>query len=163
MLGACASSNAPGSGMLASQDTAAETIAKLPDDASPDTAKAYWATAYMKNPKDEAAAIGLARALKATGEKDRAESVLQQAAMYMPDNKPIASELGRMALEKGNLELAQKLLTRADDPDRPDWRVDLGARHHPGQDRRQARRRRAISSAPTSSPPTSPPCSTIWR
>lgn len=123
MLGACASNNTPGSGMLAEQDTAAETIAKLPADASPDTAKAYWATAYAKNPKDEAAAIGFAKALKATGETDRAESMLQQAAMYMPDSKPIASELGRIALEKDNLELAQKLLARADDPSRPDWRV----------------------------------------
>lgn len=123
MLGACASSTSPGLGVLANNDTAAETMAKLPENASPETAKAYWATAYAKNPKDEAAAIGFAKALKATGEADRAESVLQQAAMYMPDSRPVASELGRLTLEKGNLELAQKLLARADDPSRPDWRV----------------------------------------
>jgi Flp pilus assembly protein TadD len=123
MLGACASSSPPISGVVSNEDTAAETIAKLPQDASPDTVKAYWATAYAKNPRDEAAAIGFAKALKATGEQDRAESMLQQAAMYMPDSKPIASELGRIALDKGNLELAQKLLLRADDPSRPDWRV----------------------------------------
>jgi Flp pilus assembly protein TadD len=123
LLSACSASTTPVAGLLDEQDTVSETLAKLPADATPETAKAYWANAYAKNPKDEAAAIGFAKALKATGEKDRAESVLQQAAMYMPDSRPIASELGRLTLEKGNLELAQKLLARADDPSHPDWRV----------------------------------------
>ena len=35
--------------------------------------------AYSRNPKDETAALRFAQALKATGEKDHAESLLQQA------------------------------------------------------------------------------------
>ncbi|MFO1173493.1 MAG: tetratricopeptide repeat protein [Hyphomicrobiaceae bacterium] len=123
LLSACASTSR-NPGFLAEQDSAQPAaLGKLPADASPEAAKAYWATAYSRNPKDETAALRFAQALKATGEKDHAESLLQQAAMYNPDSKPIASELGRMALEKDNYDLAAKLLARADDPTNPDWRV----------------------------------------
>ena len=92
-----------------------------PKDAA--AARDYWATAYAKNPHDEHAVIAFARALKADGSKDKALSVLQQAAFYSPDSLPIASEEGRIALELGQNDLAGKLLTRVNDPAHPDWRV----------------------------------------
>ena len=86
-------------------------------------ARDYWATAYAKNPHDEKAAISFAHALKADGSKDKALSVLQQAAIYNPDSKIIAAEEGRLALAMGQGDLAGKLLNRANDPANPDWRV----------------------------------------
>ena len=85
---------------------------------------AYWAEAYAKNPGDERASIGYARALKAAGEKEKALNMLQQAAINNPDSKPIASEQGRLALDLGQLDYADKALARAEDPARPDWRIE---------------------------------------
>jgi len=86
-------------------------------------AREYWATAYTKNPHDERAAISFAHALRTDGAKDKALSVLQQAAIYNPDSKIIAGEEGRIALDMGERDLAEKLLNRANDPADPDWRV----------------------------------------
>jgi Flp pilus assembly protein TadD len=84
---------------------------------------AYWAAAFAKNPHDELAAVKYARALKLAGAKDKALSLLEQAAIYNPDSRIITSEEGRLALDVGDKDLAEKLLARADDPDHPDWRV----------------------------------------
>ena len=86
-------------------------------------ARDYWATAYAKNPHDEKAVISFAHALKADGSKDKALSVLQQAAIYNPDSKTIAAEEGRLALDMGQIDFAEKLLNRANDPVSPDWRI----------------------------------------
>jgi Flp pilus assembly protein TadD len=86
-------------------------------------AREYWATAYAKNPHDEQAVISFAHALKADGAKDKALSVLQQAAIYNPDSRIIAGEEGRVALDMGQSDLASKLLSRANDPAHPDWRI----------------------------------------
>ena len=93
----------------------------MPKDAA--VARDYWATAYAKNPHDENAAIAFAHALKADGAKDKALGVLQQAAIYNPDSKAVISEEGRLALDMGQSDLAEKLLTRVNDPANPDWRV----------------------------------------
>jgi len=95
--------------------------AGVPKDAA--AAREYWATAYARNPHDERAAIAFAHALKADGAKDKALSVLQQAAIYNSDSKLIAGEEGRMALDAGQASLAEKLLSRANDPSAPDWRI----------------------------------------
>ena len=95
----------------------------LPGASEADAAKSYWASAYAKNPRDEKAAIGYAHTLKSGGDKAKALSLLQQAAMYNPDSLAIAGEEGRLALDMGQTDLAQKLLTRANDPSHPDWRT----------------------------------------
>jgi len=93
----------------------------VPKDAA--AAREYWATAYAKNPHDLKAVVSFAHALKADGAKDKALSVLQQAAIYNPDSLVIASEEGRLALDMGQNDLAGKLLARANDSTNPDWRV----------------------------------------
>ena len=55
--------------------------------------------------------------------QDRALAVLQQASIYNSDHKGLASEYGRLALENDQAQLAEKLLSRADDPLKPDWKV----------------------------------------
>src|SRR5690606_16301375 len=56
-------------------------------------------------------------------QKHAALSVLQQASLYHGNDRELASEYGRLALEFGQVGLAEKLLAIADDPLRPDWRV----------------------------------------
>ena len=103
------------------EETPTASIAAAPAGAG--AARDYWASAVMKNPRDEKAAIAYARALKAEGSKDKAFGLLQQAAMHNPDSRDLASEMGRLALEIGQPDLAEKLLLRANDPAKPDWRV----------------------------------------
>ena len=126
LLGGC-SSLPGGQGLFTSGDGGETTgsLSSLPAPAPEDTAavREYWATAYAKNPHDEKAVISFAHALKADGSKDKALSVLQQAAFYNPGSKTIAGEEGRVALDMGQASLAEKLLTRANDAASPDWRI----------------------------------------
>ena len=83
----------------------------------------YWGKQFEKNPKDPQAAINYVRNLKALDAKPQALAVMQQAYTVNPNHKGIASEYGRLALEQDQLSLADKLLTQADDPVAPDWKV----------------------------------------
>ena len=98
-------------------DGAAKSKAEL------EKATAYWAKEFANNPRNVDAAVNYAKNLKAMGEKDRALAVLQQAAIYNSDHKGLASEYGRSALEADQPQLAEKLLARAEDPLKPDWKV----------------------------------------
>ncbi len=124
LVGACAQSgdafqlsSTPGSGNLAASDAQNDPRSEL------DKAIAYWGQQYTKNPRDKNAAISYARNLKAAGQKEAALGVLQQVSLYHGHDRELASEYGRLAVEFGQLGLAHKLLTIADDPTRPDWRV----------------------------------------
>jgi Flp pilus assembly protein TadD len=86
-------------------------------------ATAYWAKEFGSNPRNIDAGVNYAKNLKAMGEKDRAIAVLQQASMYNSDHKGLASEYGRLALESDQAQLAEKLLARAEDPLKPDWKI----------------------------------------
>lgn len=88
-----------------------------------DKAIAYWGREYAKNPRDKHAAISYVRNLKAGGQKQAALGVLQQASLYHANDREFASEYGRLALEFGQVGVAEKLLSIADDPLKPDWRV----------------------------------------
>jgi len=88
-----------------------------------DRAIAYWGEQYAKTPSDKTAALSYALNLKAAGQKKAALQVLQQASLYHGNDREIASEYGRLALEFGQVGLAQKLLAIAYDPANPDWRV----------------------------------------
>jgi Flp pilus assembly protein TadD len=83
----------------------------------------YWGKQYSANPRDLKPALNFARNLKAMGEKQRALAVLQQVAIFHGESGELASEYGRLALDLGQVNLAEKLLRIADDPSNPDWRV----------------------------------------
>jgi Flp pilus assembly protein TadD len=124
MLGGCAA----GGGDTQTQSLfggpeATGSLAAGPVPKEAGAARDYWAEALSRNPRDEHAAIAFARALKAEGSKDKAASALQQAAIYNPESKAIASEQGRLALDMGQADFAEKLLKRAQDPAHPDWRL----------------------------------------
>jgi len=121
-LGGCAADGSQTQSLLGSNEaTGSLPAGKVPTGAT--AARDYWAQALSKNPRDEKAAIAFAHALKAEGAKDKAMSALQQAAIYSPESLVIASEQGRLALDMGQTDFAEKLLMRANDPAHPDWRV----------------------------------------
>ncbi len=122
MLAGCAADETQTTqSLMGTEPTGSLAAGKAPQGAA--AARDYWAEALAKNPRDEKAAIAFARALKAEGSKDKAASALQQAAIYNPDSKAIASEQGRLALDMGQTDFAEKLLKRANNPAQPDWRV----------------------------------------
>ncbi len=83
----------------------------------------YWGKQNRENPRDLTSALNYARNLKASGQKGDALQVLQQAATYHGQDRQLASEYGRLALDLGQTNVAQQVLSLADDPSAPDWRV----------------------------------------
>jgi Flp pilus assembly protein TadD len=128
MLGACAQ----GGGMASlgesaslSQTETGTTRTGKPDMPKSELAKAteYWAKQSRDNPRDLDAALNYARNLKAGGQKGGALQVLQHAAIYHGQDRKLASEYGRLALELDQTNVAAQVLSVADDPAAPDWRV----------------------------------------
>lgn len=124
LLGACVQ---PGEAPLQTLSHAAgqQTEGEAPGRAKTELEKAieYWGRQHGHNPRDLTAAISYARNLRADGRREQALSVLQHASIYNGNNLELASEYGRLALDLGQVSLAQKLLAAADDPANPDWRV----------------------------------------
>jgi Flp pilus assembly protein TadD len=83
----------------------------------------YWGEEHKKKPQDAKVALSFARNLKAAGQKEQAFAVLQSVALVNGDNKELASEMGRLALELNQVPVAEKLLAMADNPAKPDWRL----------------------------------------
>jgi Flp pilus assembly protein TadD len=84
---------------------------------------AYWGARYRANPGDANAAMGYARALRATDQNAQAVAVLQQAAFHDPHNMQLLGEYGRALAAVGQYAEALDALGRAHTPDNPDWRV----------------------------------------
>lgn len=83
----------------------------------------YWGKEYQKKPRDKKTALNYARNLKAMGQKKQALAVLQHAANFHTADKEVAGEYGRLALDLGQTSVAERLLSVADDPTKPDWRI----------------------------------------
>lgn len=108
---------------IGQQEPAAETQTAEVSQSDLDRAVSHWGKEYEKNPRSAKNALAYAKNLKAANRKPEALAVLQQASFFNASNREIASEYGRLALEAGQVSLAQKLLAAADDPAKPDWRV----------------------------------------
>jgi Flp pilus assembly protein TadD len=81
------------------------------------------ATRYRDKPNDPATALAYAQALRASGQRPQAASVLQQASLQHPRDTALLGAYGRALSEVGNLEQALEVLNRAHTPDQPDWRI----------------------------------------
>ncbi|OYW53517.1 MAG: hypothetical protein B7Y80_14740 [Hyphomicrobium sp. 32-62-53] len=129
MTGACSSlSEETGLDLMASASAPpAQDLRPANEGGLPQTelgkATEYWGKEYAKNPSNAAAAIAYAKNLKALGNKQEAFNILAQAAQTTPENRELAAEYGRLALDLEKVSLAAQLLEVADDPMRPDWRV----------------------------------------
>jgi len=125
MLGACAQdSTFSGIGETASiaPKTASAEAAASPQ-SELQKATEYWGKQHRESPRDLNAALSYARNLKAMGQKGDALQVLQSAAVYHANDRQLASEYGRLALDLGQVNVAQQVLAAAEDPASPDWRV----------------------------------------
>ena len=126
MTTACAGSNGIGEQSLAllSSDSKPEAPQAVPT-GGPELMKAteYWRKEYMKNPKKKDPALNYARNLKALGQKQQALKILQLTSSFHAQDSAVASEYGRLALDLDQVSVAKRLLSVADDPTKPDWRV----------------------------------------
>jgi Flp pilus assembly protein TadD len=86
-------------------------------------ATSQWAALYAKKPQDAKLALGYARALRATGSKEQAMSVLQTAFQANPADGELAAEFGRLALDVGRLDIAQYTLRVAEAQGVNDWKT----------------------------------------
>jgi Flp pilus assembly protein TadD len=78
---------------------------------------------YRANPRDVAAALRYAEALRRTGQRAPAAAVLQQAALIHPRDQRVLGAYGRALADNGDLPQALDMLGRAHSPDNPDWRI----------------------------------------
>jgi len=78
---------------------------------------------YRDKPGDPATAIAYAQALRATGQRSQAASVLQQASLQNPRDTAVLGAYGRALADVGKLQQALEVLNSAHTPDQPDWRI----------------------------------------
>jgi Flp pilus assembly protein TadD len=124
MLGACAQDgDSLKTALLDQSDGAKSSKASAQPQTELEKATEYWGKKYKEKPTDLEAALSYAKNLKALGERQQALAVIQQAAIYHGQDKQLASEYGRLALELDQLSVAKQMLAMADDPTSPDWRV----------------------------------------
>jgi Flp pilus assembly protein TadD len=114
---------------IASLTSAALVSPEPPPAATPKT-EAEWRTEaekiaprYREKPEDTAVELAYAQALRGSGQRTQATSVLQQATFYHPGNTALLGAYGRALAEVGNLEQALEVLNRAHSPDQPDWHI----------------------------------------
>jgi len=123
MLGGCAQVGSDAdSGLFAALAPGSAEEAPPQD---PQKAAEFWSKKYSKNPRDLDAALGYAGSIKALGKKREALAVLQEASVIHGQDRRLASDYGRLALELDQVSVAKKVLEIADDPANPDWRVIL--------------------------------------
>jgi len=78
---------------------------------------------FRADPKDPDIAIRYSRALRGSGQRVQAAAVLEQAAIFNPNNKALLGAYGRALADAGNYNQALDVLGRAHTPDQPDWRI----------------------------------------
>lgn len=124
LLGACSQSSdlLPSIIMKPSTTATADTTPLAPQ-TELQKATTYWGQEYAKKPTELRPALNYAKNLKAMGEKQKALAVLQQASMFHSNDRELAGEYGRLALDLDQVGAANQLLAIADDPTKPDWRI----------------------------------------
>lgn len=124
LLGGCAGANKDLTAELfSSPETPAQTDIAATPQSELEKATDYWGKKFAKSPTTLEYALNYSRNLKAMGRNRQALAALQHASEYNGQNRELAGEYGRLALEMGQVETAKKVLSYADDPTKPDWRI----------------------------------------
>ena len=79
--------------------------------------------AYAKNPKDRGIGLQYAALLRMTGKNDQALAVMRQVAILHPKDRDVLAAYGKALAAAGELEQALGTISRAQTPDRPDWKL----------------------------------------
>lgn len=79
--------------------------------------------AYDENPADKMAGLNYANLLRMTGKNDQALAVMQQVVIHHPNDNEVLAAYGKAQAAAGQLEPALATISRAERPDRPDWRL----------------------------------------
>ncbi len=80
--------------------------------------------AYEKSPKDRNAGLNYANLLRMTGKNMQALAVMQQVAINYPTDREVLAAYGKAQAGAGQLQQALDTITRAQTPDRPDWKLE---------------------------------------
>lgn len=125
LLGACSASTDLLPSIAMKPDSGTATADATPSSPQNELQKAtiYWGNEYSKKPSALRPGLNYAKNLKALGEKEKAYAVLQQLSLIHGNDPELASEYGRLALEMDQVGIANQMLTMADDPAKPDWRI----------------------------------------
>ena len=123
LTGACASLTGDDAGSLLASSPPQVQAPDAPQLTDLEKATEYWGQQYAKTPQKAETALSYAKNLRASGRKQEAFAILQQAVQMHNSDKALAAEYGRLALEFDQTTLASQLLEFADDPSKPDWRV----------------------------------------
>lgn len=78
---------------------------------------------YAKNPKDRTAGLQYATVLRMTGKSTQALAVMRQIAILYPKDREVLAAYGKAQASAGELEQALGTISRAQTPDRPDWKL----------------------------------------
>ncbi len=81
------------------------------------------AASYRSSPTDRSVALNYARALRASRQPQQAVAVLQDHVLADPDNRMLLGEYGRALADAGQNDQALNVLSRAQVPEQPDWRI----------------------------------------
>ena len=87
------------------------------------TAARSIGNAYAKNPKDRNTGLQYASLLRMTGKNDQALAVMRQIAILFPKDREVLAAYGKALASAGDLEQALGTISRAQTPDRPDWKL----------------------------------------
>lgn len=80
--------------------------------------------AYEKSPKDRNAGMNYASLLRMTGKNTQALAVMQQVAINFPSDRDVLAAYGKAQAAAGQLQQALDTISRAQTPDRPDWKLE---------------------------------------
>lgn len=86
-------------------------------------AEATTGRAYDANPKDRNTGLNYANLLMMTGKNTQSLAVMQQVVIAHPSDRDVLAAYGKTQAAAGQLEQALTTITRAQTPDRPDWRL----------------------------------------
>lgn len=82
-----------------------------------------WGARYDRDPKDRTTILNFAAALRLNGQTDQAVAVLHQGKLAFPDDQDMSAAYGKALADNGDLEQALTVITGAQRPDRPDWKL----------------------------------------
>lgn len=78
---------------------------------------------YERRPRDKNTGLYYASALRSAGRNEQALAVMQQMVIYHPEDNDVLAAYGKALASNGDLIKALEVISRAQRPDNPDWKL----------------------------------------